>query len=401
MSQTEAKDTERRGAAGAKPRTPKAEKRKPGVWKLFVRTVFILLGLLCSSLLLVCGYNGYINPTVHGGYWGALGLAFPFALAATLLLILAALIFWRRGAILPALALIACWGPVLDYCPLHLFSRTAPKDARILRVMTYNVCSFEDQHPEQNDGGEYNRTLSTVLNSGADIVCLQETETFLPWGNNLIKPEDMQRLSEIYPYILRTDVHLMLLSKYPTETIRLNLKRRDFSADADAFRVHIDEDLDVTVFNVHLQSFRLNKDDKALYKDLAKGKTDSLRNELSLFKSELLSKVADAAVLRAHQADTIAKFVERFGGPNVLVCGDFNDVSDCYTIRRLRRTGLREVYPEVGFGPIITFNADYFYFGIDHVLYKGALRPLKLTKGRVASSDHYPLTVDFEIERKR
>ncbi|MDE6310305.1 MAG: endonuclease/exonuclease/phosphatase family protein [Muribaculaceae bacterium] len=382
-------------------RKPESRKDRPGVWKLFVRGVFIVLGLICSVILLACGYSGYINPTVHGGYWGALGLAFPFALAATLLLIIFALIFWRRGAIIPALAMLACWGPILDYCPLHVLGRTAPEGSRILRVMTYNVCSFEDQHPEQNEASGRNRTLSTILNSGADIVCLQETETFVPWGNNLIKPQDMQRLSEIYPYILRTDVHMMLLSKYPTESVRLNLNRKKFGADCDAFRVHIDEDMDLTVFNLHLQSLGLNKDDKELYKGLAQGNTDELRNEISLFKTELLSKVAAACVSRAGQADTIAQFVDRFGGPNVLVCGDFNDVSDCYAIRRLRRTGLREVYPEVGFGPIITFNADYFYFGIDHVLYKGDLRPLSLTKGTIPSSDHYPLTVEFEIKRKK
>ena len=50
-----------------------------------------------------------------------------------------------------------------------------------------------------------------------------------------------------------------------------------------------------------------------------------------------------------------------------------------------------------GFGPMITYNARHLYFCIDHVLYRGALTPLYISKGTIKTSDHYPLTVDFAV----
>ena len=79
------------------------------------------------------------------------------------------------------------------------------------------------------------------------------------------------------------------------------------------------------------------------------------------------------------------------------MAGDFNDVPGCYTLEYLADLGFHNVYSEIGCGPDITYNSDRFYFRIDHVLYRGALQPLSIRRGRIRSSDHYPLIVDFAI----
>ena len=104
------------------------------------------------------------------------------------------------------------------------------------------------------------------------------------------------------------------------------------------------------------------------------------------------------------------QWLRLYGGPDVIICGDFNDVPGCHAIRTFADAGFHSVYPSIGFGPMITYNARHLYFCIDHVLYRGALTPLYISKGTLKTSDHYPLTpawspcqrcgiFDFNIEK--
>lgn len=48
---------------------------------------------------------------------------------------------------------------------------------------------------------------------------------------------------------------------------------------------------------------------------------------------------------------------------------------------------------------MITYNKHLFWFHIDQILYRGAIRPLSVKKGSLKSSDHYPLTAEFEFRQ--
>ncbi len=38
------------------------------------------------------------------------------------------------------------------------------------------------------------------------------------------------------------------------------------------------------------------------------------------------------------------------------------------------------------------------YFCIDHTLYRGGLVPVRMTRGDIRSSDHYPLLTEFYVK---
>ena len=40
-----------------------------------------------------------------------------------------------------------------------------------------------------------------------------------------------------------------------------------------------------------------------------------------------------------------------------------------------------------------------FYFHIDQILYKGDLKALSVRKGKIKTSDHYPLLSEFEFTK--
>ena len=170
------------------------------------------------------------------------------------------------------------------------------------------------------------------------------------------------------------------------------------------FRLNIEGET-VTLFDVHLKSYFLTQDDKELYRDVTNIKDvkndikdiHSIKGTMFDVKSQLLGKVQRAAEDRELDAIRLGHLIDRYGGPNVIVAGDFNDVPGCYTLRHLAEFNLRQVYSELGFGPMITFNRDRFYFRIDHVLYRGALMPLRMRRGSSLASDHYPLLVRFAL----
>jgi endonuclease/exonuclease/phosphatase (EEP) superfamily protein YafD len=113
-------------------------------------------------------------------------------------------------------------------------------------------------------------------------------------------------------------------------------------------------------------------------------------------------KLAAANLVRTEQVDTLIAGIHSIGGPNVIVCGDFNDVPGCTSLRNLTSiSGLKQVYPEVCCGPTYTFNTNRFYFRIDHVLYRGDLKPVEMVRGDIRCSDHYPLLTTFLLENNQ
>ena len=179
-------------------------------------------------------------------------------------------------------------------------------------------------------------------------------------------------------------------SRTPILHISLPERRRS-RGSVEAFRTLVD-DKAILVFGVHMESIGLTTDDKSLYRRLTS--MDVSKDEMSEVRSRLVSKLYDAYKNRAMQALFIKDYVEQMGG-NVIVCGDFNDVPGCRALRILESAGLKDAYAELGLGPTITFNASHFFFRIDHVLYNGDFKAVKIERGNVPSSDHYPFLTTF------
>jgi endonuclease/exonuclease/phosphatase (EEP) superfamily protein YafD len=57
--------------------------------------------------------------------------------------------------------------------------------------------------------------------------------------------------------------------------------------------------------------------------------------------------------------------------------------------------GFKDAYRQCGFGPEITYNANKLYFRIDHILYRGDMDAINIRRGKLKSSDHYPLLATF------
>ena len=341
-------------------------------------------------LTIMSGYGGCINPDV----W-ALPSMMTLAFPAMALMSLLTSVVWaftpRRIMTVPGIfTIILCAGPIMSYFPLS--SQNKPSaGAKSFTLMTYNVYYGIDR---EIDDLPYSRTMSYILHSGADIVCLQEQYNLSRKDNPAFTPEQADSIRAVYPYAIETTRHnMMALSKYPMKRIATPFQYEINYYFYDAYEAVVHGDT-ITILNLHLNSYNLSSSER----EVAYGITSiaGMKNSLNEMKNTIYDKLAAAFAIRAASATEVRRFMNSLHG-NIIVCGDFNDIPDSWSYRKIAGRDMKDAYAETCFGPMTTFNAHHLFFHIDQILYRGKLKPLKVERGSIKSSDHYPLTATFEL----
>jgi endonuclease/exonuclease/phosphatase (EEP) superfamily protein YafD len=359
--------------------------------KSLLTAVVAIANVVAVSVLLLSAFAGNYAPTEFH-ILGVVPMLLPIAAAVVLLLLMIDLIAWRKLAIFTAICFVVSLPAILDVFPLHLPQRAlnGEEQQRAWTLLSYN--NYQNQDITGEYPGNINPYATFILNTDADVVCLQENAQFGPNEKFHFTQAQVDSITDRYPYVILTGKALCLLSKFKVEPIDLGIKdTKHAKCDMAAYRLFIG-DKRVTLFNVHLRSFGLTDGEKSLYHDLTEFKSKRRINEA---RHELLGKLASAAADRALQADSLVRFIKHFGGPNVVVCGDFNDVPGCYTLRQLEKQDFKDVFGSIGNGYINTYNANRFYFCIDHILWRGNFKPRSFDCFKLPISDHYPLLTTF------
>lgn len=370
--------------------------RQPGVFRHIMTGVVTAINIFVSIGLIVSAYSGYVAPATCK-YAVVAVMTFPAWAMAALLLLMVDVIWWRKNAVVMGVAMLCCISQLHDYCPLHIKfgGLNATERSRSFTVMTYNVCFFNDFTDSQ--GQCSNAQVDYILTVRPDIVCLQEAEYMQPTIQNNITEEQLAELQRTYPYIF-TNKEFAILSRYPTEPLPFTFPKEQFnSGDVIGCRMNVDGMI-VNVFNVHLRSLKFSIDQKYVFQE-ATDVRDVNRSELREVRYELLPMMYQASLERAEQVKLLVSYIRKFGGENVIVCGDFNDPVGCYGLNLLEREcDLRQAYTDAAVWPTITFHANHFYFRIDHILYRGAMRAADIERGSLKASDHYPQVATFLVK---
>lgn len=355
---------------------------------LIWRFVLTVANIAACVALPLAAYAGFLDPAVHP-YAGVAVLMLPICLVALLAVLIVDLLAARRMALWAGLSLLVSLGPVYDLVPFNL---THPKaDGKPeWTLLTYNVANFEYG---KTGADSLSKTLEYILSTDADVVCLQEDISRYGLGHarKVLNEAQLDSLFARYPYYFISTHGQTLLTRFETKALY-------DTSFCSAYELHIYGQR-VALFNVHLQSLSLTDDDRELYSDLTELKKTGLgtKGTVKAVRADLLRKIATASAGRAEHCRTLIELINKYGGENVVVTGDFNDVPGCWTLRRLGDVGLHEVYPAVGMGYRNTFWRDNLYFRIDHVLWRGHLTPLSLDCARIPYSDHYPQLARFAI----
>ena len=355
--------------------------------KKIVARIWIAFNILIGIITLASAYGGMVSPLRHT-FPSILAMTFSGWVVAVILLLVINLFLARKTSLINVATLLACYGAISTLSPLNFSNKGKPGEPE-MTVMTYNVQGFLD-YTANGKTSEDNPTLKFILDSGADIVALQECTSFDHTPNGRIAKSLVDSIARAYPYRSSGWEGQAVLSRYKLEEITLHY------SPSHSFQVRgykIDSPCgEITLFNLHLKSIGLTDEDKELYRKITDGRAarQPIKEELKEVRHDLLGKLSAAFRVRAEQAQKVKELIDSVGG-TVIVCGDFNDIPGCYACREILSEGLKDAYAEAGCGPAITYHASRFFFRIDHIFISRQLRALDTQKLSNPTSDHYPV----------
>ena len=324
----------------------------------------VLFNAAYVLVLLALSLSNALGPELWWG--GSLNLYLPQWLWALPGVLLLPLTFRadRRVAVVPLLALLWVFGPVMGFCPHWPASPDTPEAGGTgsrLRVMTYNV------KWGGRDGGA---VVADIRAFHPDLIQFQDSDGVM----------DGEIGRALAGWNVRRSGQYLVASHLPLP----ELESRDVSfagSDHHCVRYLLRVGTaDVAVYDVHLLSPR--------------GGLVSVRHH------EVAGLVGNAGQ-RQEEAAHLAGYVRAEPGPTI-VTGDLNAPVQSLVCRQLFDAGLRDAFSEAGSGYGYSYGAftgvHVPYVRIDHVLVSRQWRVRYCWVGNAEGSDHRPVVADLVLK---
>jgi endonuclease/exonuclease/phosphatase family metal-dependent hydrolase len=306
-------------------------------------------------------------------------------------------VYWlvrrKKIVILPLLIFIITWSSFKSSFAYNLGNNTIENPS--FTLSTWNVRLF-DLYNWSGNVASKKKIFEHLKGLNSDIYCFQEFyhDSRKKSNFNIINPLKKQ-LGAKYHYAgfkhhinMYETVGLITISKYKiikAEEVHFENEPKNLYIYTD---IIIEQDT-LRVFNVHLASVKLRKNDYKFIDDLH-GNIEEVNLETG-FKN-ILRRLKRAFLLREEQANILSKEIKRSPYP-VIVAGDFNDTPSSYCYRVLS-DDLSDTFVESGFGIGGTYNGKLKALRIDYILHNTTYKS-QYSKGDVNLSDHFPITCKF------
>ena len=310
-------------------------------------------------------------------WWlGALNLYLPqvlWAVPAVVLLLASLRLSGRRWFWLPALGLVAVFGPIMGF---HWSMQTPPATGRGLRMMTCNA------KYGARDSAEL---LREIVRHEPDLVMLQDAVGALQGPPGVF----------FRTWNVRSFGQYVIASRLPLSAAEVRWAATGLGRSA-VLRCQVDlGGRAVILYNVHFQS---------------------PRNSLNAFRTdpdgewqlrEAIGGLEQSARVRLEQARALRGFVEGETGP-VIVAGDLNAPDASRVVGTLREAGLRDAFGTGGRGYGYSYGhfllqhrvpwLNLSWMRIDHIMTSSRIRAWRCWVGTRKASDHRPVIADLALE---
>ncbi len=352
--------------------------------KNFFRNILLIVNQVAVAALLGSYIARYIPPDK---WWSPsiLGLLYPYLLAVNLLFIILWLILKPRYLLYSLLVILIGWGTFSRF--LQLSGNTS--DTADISVVSYNVKNFTGKG--SNPSHELAEIIKGFLKENEpDIICLQEVKLRTNKVFNLEATKSELPNIRHYQYARSgSTMGSVTMTSYPIvkmEEIRFK-KSGNIAICTD---IVIRKDT-VRIFNVHLQSYRIDPD----HYQVIDSPGISHRKEFREYR-ELALKYKNAMEKRAVQARLIRRKIEESPYP-VIVCGDFNDTPSSYAYLKTKGK-LKDAFVASGKGIGQTYVGKLPSFRIDYVLHSHHFKSYNFTIHNIPYSDHLPISCDLVLK---
>ena len=372
-------------------------------FRLFTRRLFIILNIVAVIFFLLACTNAFLHP---GRWWiiSLLGLVFPLLL----LVVLVFFICWlfipshRKWAFLSLAALVAGWSNIHSFLAFHVGrSFTAEKPPHALRILTWNVRSWDEAFFKKGVPGNRPGMMEFIRGQQADVLCFQE---FFEPHNKEYAPNISYIQQELhYPYYYFSrdyrrgdglyEAGVIIFSRYPIVDSLIMHYAHPYGLRTTESLIGADIDVGgsrIRVFTTHLQSVQFRH--KEFHDiEIIKNVDDSI---LQASRS-IVKKLKNAYIRRGDQAEAVRAQLDKSPYPAVM-CGDFNDVPNSYTYFTIRG-GWQDAFIKKGLGIGRTYVNISPTLRIDYILADPRLEVLQCRKFAPPYSDHHPVVADLQI----
>ncbi|MBO4429788.1 MAG: endonuclease/exonuclease/phosphatase family protein [Bacteroidaceae bacterium] len=347
--------------------------------------IFIAINLLMIVAMIFCVHTSCLPPQDYPE-WSYWGLMFPVFLVVNVLFVLFWLIFKWKLVLLPLIGMAFCASNIRAYFPIN-FPSEPPTGS--IKILSYNVMAFGE---DKSKPWDENPIMRYLLESGADIICLQE-------ARKTLVDEALDSISLIYPYYyyqLETDNYIACFSKFPIDSVT-KIEYPTTTNHSYAYEMLVGEDT-LLVINNHLESYKLSPEDRDDYKSILQNYKHPEQNDSETKYLGLTGKIVEHDSIRGYQVDSVAAFIVKNKGKHIVSCGDLNATPVSYVHHCLTKY-LNDAYTRSGNGPGISFNRSWMYFRLDHIMVSPNVKAYSAkVDNSIKHSDHYPISCYVKLE---
>ena len=328
--------------------------------KLFLKKFLILANsvFLVLQLISMRALGGYIEIPL-------LSLAVPLLCLVNIFFF----IFWLLRFEWPVfLFLFSVLISYPEWQMLYQFSDNGIKTTKGLSVMSYNVRSFNRfKWLEESDVA--GSIEDFIVERAPDVICFQEyaqreAPNLADYPYKIFKP-----------YVKGGNICSCIVSKYPlihSESISFDGSQNggmlsDLIWNTDTLRI----------YNMHFESFRLNKMDTLI----ANNSSDKIRLKLQT--------IFDIQESQVEQFNALAKENTRY--PEI-ICTDLNNTAFSKAYQKIKQTR-QDSFLEEGEGLGATYTFSLLPMRIDFIFSSPSLQTIDYQTHQIKLSDHKPISV--------
>ncbi|MBA2407777.1 MAG: endonuclease/exonuclease/phosphatase family protein [Chitinophagales bacterium] len=360
----------------------------------FIKKFFLFLNLIAAVCLLAGGSCIYLNPA-QWWFISFFGLAYPFFLAINLLFLVFWIILKLKNALIPAISILLTLPVLRTYFAFNSTKQKSDVAATTIKILSYNVRNFDVYHwgKENND---LESIIQLIKEEKPAIACFQEFYNADTGKYKTIEQVKKKAgFSSFYfekTFTGRGGQHwgTAIFSRYPIinhGNIQFDNKTQNSCSYAD---IQIDS-IVVRVFNIHLQSIYLSKEDYNYLEEISE------QQDVQVVPiRKIASKVKRAFILRSEQALDIDMEIKKSDG-HIIVCGDFNDTPASFAYHTLSNQ-LQDAFLKAGWGMGPTYAGLLQPYRIDYIFTGDNFELRNYRTIRKTYSDHYAITCEAEIK---